>query len=34
MRTQILTEAFFDAVMPAPVQLLLHAVQLVRLEKM
>lgn len=34
MRTQILTEAFFDAVMPAPVQLLFHAVQLVRLEKM
>lgn len=34
MRNQILTEAFFDAVMPAPVQLLLHVVQLARLDKM
>jgi len=34
MRMQFLTEAAFDAVMPAPVQLAWHAVQLYRLEKL
>lgn len=34
MRMQFLTEAAFDAVMPAPVQLAWHAVQLYKLEKL
>ncbi|MBQ3975657.1 MAG: hypothetical protein II628_16040, partial [Lachnospiraceae bacterium] len=34
MRMQFLTEAAFDAVMPAPVQLAYHAIQLYRLEKL
>ncbi len=34
MRRHILAEAFFDVVMPMPVQLAYHAGQLIRLEKM
>ena len=34
MRMQLLTEAAFDAIMPAPVQLTYHAYQLYNLEKM
>ncbi len=34
MRMQFMTEAAFDAIMPAPIQLSLHAYQLFRLEKL
>ena len=34
MRMQMLTEAAFDAIMPAPLQLAYHVIQLHKLEKM